>query len=100
MSPEARKLQGAIAGRALYDGRLDAAEALAPVRSLQAWLVTAGVVLGLVFFLVAGGLGASVTRPILELARTVTRLGSGDRGTTVPVRSSDEVGSWPPSSIE
>ena len=28
-SPRARKLEGAIAGRALYDGRLDAAEALA-----------------------------------------------------------------------
>ena len=26
--PRARKLEGAIAGRALYDGRLDAAEAL------------------------------------------------------------------------
>ncbi|HEY6256098.1 MAG TPA: HisA/HisF-related TIM barrel protein, partial [Xanthobacteraceae bacterium] len=29
LSPRARKLAGAIAGRALYDGRLDAAEALA-----------------------------------------------------------------------
>ena len=28
LEPRARKLQGAIAGRALYDGRLDAAEAL------------------------------------------------------------------------
>ena len=28
LSPRARKLAGAIAGRALYDGRLDAAEAL------------------------------------------------------------------------
>jgi phosphoribosylformimino-5-aminoimidazole carboxamide ribotide isomerase len=29
LEPRARKLAGAIAGRALYDGRLDAAEALA-----------------------------------------------------------------------
>jgi phosphoribosylformimino-5-aminoimidazole carboxamide ribotide isomerase len=29
LEPRARKLEGAIAGRALYDGRLDAAEALA-----------------------------------------------------------------------
>jgi phosphoribosylformimino-5-aminoimidazole carboxamide ribotide isomerase len=29
LQPRARKLEGAIAGRALYDGRLDAKEALA-----------------------------------------------------------------------
>jgi phosphoribosylformimino-5-aminoimidazole carboxamide ribotide isomerase len=33
LEPRARKLAGAIAGRALYDGRLDAAEALALIRS-------------------------------------------------------------------
>jgi phosphoribosylformimino-5-aminoimidazole carboxamide ribotide isomerase len=33
LEPRAKKLEGAIAGRALYDGRLDAAEALALVRS-------------------------------------------------------------------
>jgi phosphoribosylformimino-5-aminoimidazole carboxamide ribotide isomerase len=33
LAPRARKLAGAIAGRALYDGRLDAAEALAMLRS-------------------------------------------------------------------
>jgi phosphoribosylformimino-5-aminoimidazole carboxamide ribotide isomerase len=32
LEPRARKLQGAIAGRALYDGRLDAAEALKLIR--------------------------------------------------------------------
>ena len=31
--PDARKLEGAIAGRALYDGRLDPAEALALIRA-------------------------------------------------------------------
>jgi phosphoribosylformimino-5-aminoimidazole carboxamide ribotide isomerase len=30
--PRARKLEGAITGRALYDGRLDAAEALKLLR--------------------------------------------------------------------
>ena len=35
VSPEARKLQGAIAGRALYDGRLDAAEALKLIRDAR-----------------------------------------------------------------
>jgi phosphoribosylformimino-5-aminoimidazole carboxamide ribotide isomerase len=34
--PRAQKLAGAIAGRALYDGRLDAAEALAMLRAAQA----------------------------------------------------------------
>jgi len=32
LEPRARKLEGAIAGRALYDGRLDAAEALKLIR--------------------------------------------------------------------
>jgi len=36
LAPRARKLEGAIAGRALYDGRLDAAAALAVLRSAQA----------------------------------------------------------------
>ena len=35
LSPRARKLAGAIAGRALYDGRLDAAEALALIRAAR-----------------------------------------------------------------
>jgi len=33
VAPRARKLQGAIVGRALYDGRLDAADALKLIRS-------------------------------------------------------------------
>ncbi len=36
LAPRAKKLAGAIAGRALYDGRLDAAEALAVLRSARA----------------------------------------------------------------
>jgi phosphoribosylformimino-5-aminoimidazole carboxamide ribotide isomerase len=35
LHPRATKLAGAIAGRALYDGRLDAAEALALIRAAQ-----------------------------------------------------------------
>lgn len=35
LEPRAKKLEGAIAGRALYDGRLDAAEALKLIRSAQ-----------------------------------------------------------------
>jgi phosphoribosylformimino-5-aminoimidazole carboxamide ribotide isomerase len=36
LAPRARKLAGAIAGRALYDGRLDPAEALALIRAARA----------------------------------------------------------------
>jgi phosphoribosylformimino-5-aminoimidazole carboxamide ribotide isomerase len=36
LAPEAKKLAGAIAGRALYDGRLDPAAALALIRSARA----------------------------------------------------------------
>jgi phosphoribosylformimino-5-aminoimidazole carboxamide ribotide isomerase len=36
LQPRARKLEGAIAGRALYDGRLDAAQALALMRGARA----------------------------------------------------------------
>jgi phosphoribosylformimino-5-aminoimidazole carboxamide ribotide isomerase len=36
LAPRARKLAGAIAGRALYDGRLDPAAALALIRNAQA----------------------------------------------------------------
>ena len=35
LAPRARKLEGAIAGRALYDGRLDAAEALKLIRDAR-----------------------------------------------------------------
>jgi phosphoribosylformimino-5-aminoimidazole carboxamide ribotide isomerase len=34
--PDARKLEGAIAGRALYDGRLDPAQAITLLRSARA----------------------------------------------------------------
>ena len=36
LAPRAAKLQGAIAGRALYDGRLDAAQALRLIRAARA----------------------------------------------------------------
>jgi len=36
LKPRAKKLAGAIAGRALYDGRLDAAQALAALRNARA----------------------------------------------------------------
>jgi phosphoribosylformimino-5-aminoimidazole carboxamide ribotide isomerase len=35
LAPRARKLEGAITGRALYDGRLDAAQALTLIRAAR-----------------------------------------------------------------
>jgi phosphoribosylformimino-5-aminoimidazole carboxamide ribotide isomerase len=35
LAPRAAKLQGAIAGRALYDGRLDAGEALRLIKAAR-----------------------------------------------------------------
>jgi phosphoribosylformimino-5-aminoimidazole carboxamide ribotide isomerase len=35
LEPRAKKLAGAIAGRALYDGRLDAADALTLIRAAR-----------------------------------------------------------------
>jgi phosphoribosylformimino-5-aminoimidazole carboxamide ribotide isomerase len=35
LEPDARKLEGAISGRALYDGRIDAGEALALIRAAR-----------------------------------------------------------------
>jgi phosphoribosylformimino-5-aminoimidazole carboxamide ribotide isomerase len=36
LAPRAKRLAGAIAGRALYDGRLDPAEALKLIREVRA----------------------------------------------------------------
>jgi phosphoribosylformimino-5-aminoimidazole carboxamide ribotide isomerase len=36
LEPRAKKLEGAIAGRAIYDGRLDAADALTMIRAARA----------------------------------------------------------------
>ena len=36
LAPRAQKLAGAVVGRALYDGRLDAGEALGLIRSARA----------------------------------------------------------------
>ena len=36
LQPDCRILEGAISGRALYDGRLDAGEALALIRNAEA----------------------------------------------------------------
>ena len=62
------------------------------MRTLQAGVLTAGLALAPVFFIVAAWIGASVTRPVLELASAVGAIGSGERGAQVPVRSTDEVG--------
>ena len=71
---------------------VDADEALAPVRALQARILTIGLVVAALFFVAAGWLGASLTRPLLALERAVARVGAGVRGATVDVRANDEIG--------
>ena len=71
---------------------IDAGEALAPVRALQARILTIGLVVAGLFFVAAGWLGASLTRPLMALARAVARVGAGVRGATVDVRANDEIG--------
>jgi signal transduction histidine kinase len=71
---------------------IDADEALAPVRALQARILTIALVVAALFFVAAGWLGASLTRPLVALERAVARVGAGGRGATVDVRSNDEIG--------
>jgi signal transduction histidine kinase len=71
---------------------IDADEALAPVRALQARILTIGLVVAALFFVAAGWLGASLTRPLMALERAVARVGAGLRGATVNVRANDEIG--------
>ena len=81
-----RDLQWAIVAE------VDADEAFAPVRQVQMRIVAVGLGLGVLFLIAGTWLGASVTRPVLALSRSVADLGSGARGTTVDVRSADEIG--------
>lgn len=81
-----RDLQWAIVAE------VDADEAFAPVRQVQMQIVAVGLGLGVLFLIAGTWLGASVTRPVLALSRSVADLGSGARGTTVDVRSADEIG--------
>jgi signal transduction histidine kinase len=71
---------------------IDADEAMAPVRALQARILTIALVVAALFFVAAGWLGASLTRPLMALERAVARVGAGVRGATVDVRSNDEIG--------
>ena len=69
---------------------MESAEAMAPVTALRNRILAAGMVVAVVFFLAAGWLAASVTRPVRALAAAARRLGRGDL--KAPVTSSDEIG--------
>lgn len=71
---------------------IESAEALAPVTALRNRIVTAGIAVAGLFFLAAGWLAASVTRPVRALAAAARRLGRGDLTARVPVTSNDEIG--------
>jgi signal transduction histidine kinase len=71
---------------------VDADEAFAPVRAVQVRILVVGLGVGALFLVAGTWLGASITEPVLALSRSVAALGSGARGTTVDVRSADEIG--------
>jgi len=71
---------------------VDVDEAYAPVRAMQFQIAAVGLGVAALFLVAASWLGASIARPVRALSRSVAQLGSGVRGTTVDVRSSDEIG--------
>jgi signal transduction histidine kinase len=71
---------------------IEAAEALAPARTLRSRIIGIGLLVAAAFFAAARFLAGSVTRPVRALASIASRLGVGDFGVRVPVTSSDEIG--------
>ncbi|MCC6395061.1 MAG: HAMP domain-containing protein [Bryobacterales bacterium] len=71
---------------------IDSAEALAPIADLRHRTMATGMLVSAVFFVAAGLLAAAVTKPVLELAGWVRRLGAGERGVCLPKGSADEIG--------
>lgn len=71
---------------------IESAEALEPVASLRRRTMTAAILVSVAFFTAAGLMAAAVTRPVLDLAACVRRLGAGERGVRLPEGSADEVG--------
>jgi signal transduction histidine kinase len=70
---------------------IDSGEALAPVDALQSRIIAVGLLIALVFFLVAGWLGVSISRPLRMVARFARRIGEGERGLRIPLEGSDEI---------
>lgn len=71
---------------------IEAAEALAPVRSLQMRILLIGLALALSCLLAAHWLSRTVTRPVLALADSTRKLGSREFGVRIPVDRDDELG--------
>ncbi len=71
---------------------IESAEALAPIADLRRRTMTTGILVSVVFFVAAGVLAAAVTKPVLELAGWVRRLGAGELGARLPEGSADEIG--------
>ncbi len=71
---------------------IEVGEALAPVAALRTRILVIGLTVAAVFFLAAGLLARSVTRPVMALVATARRLGQGELGVRVDVDSNDEIG--------
>lgn len=71
---------------------IDTAEALAPVGRLQLRIAAFGLLLAVIFFLIARWLGQGVTAPVLALAENARRLGTRDFGARIHSTRTDEIG--------
>lgn len=71
---------------------IESDEALKPVSNLQRQVLFWGIGLAIVVLALATILARSVTKPVLALARSASRIGSRDFDTKLPVQSNDEIG--------
>ncbi|TAJ40280.1 MAG: HAMP domain-containing protein [Reyranella sp.] len=72
--------------------KIDSAEAFAPIDRLRRDLAIVGGLALLVVVVTAGWLSRALLGPLSELTAGVKRFASGDYGTKVTVRTSDEIG--------
>ena len=72
--------------------KIDSAEALAPIEQLRRDLLLVGGLALLIVIATAAWLSHTLLGPLRELTAGVRRFAAGDYGTSVPVRTKDEIG--------
>jgi class 3 adenylate cyclase len=72
--------------------KIDSAEAFAPIDQLRRDLIVVGGLTLLVVVATAAWLSRALLGPLRDLTAGVKRFAAGDYGTSVPVRSGDEIG--------
>ncbi len=71
---------------------IDTFEAFAPVRKLQSDIIAMSLGILAIVFLMAYFVSLGVSRPVIALSRTVSRVAEGDIAVRAPVQSRDEIG--------